>query len=302
MKSRVTRIPRAYFRSMSWQCSTSHPRFHAQNHGVDRYQPFSPHESTQHIDIIYCPLTRGVCACGTTYSVLREHFDAADADMPPIGLTEYNAVFRQTPACGGSQQFISFLWQTAFIGQTVERPDYGLLNHFSARAIPVKCTGKSDFEGYQVHGVSKRAPKDSYSIVSAALPEWGVTSKPQPAYYAFWLWNRYGGDRVIHTYQTATLKLFVTRFDATGDVGVIVVNSASAAAGSGGDRRDDDDNIVGDVGADATVLLQSDWFAGMPGTGEIAMNLHVFSAAMGTGGYPGAEEIDETNPNYMTEV
>ena len=45
------------------------------------------------------------------YGVLLQHFDNHDVRLPRIGLTEYNAVFRQTPACGASQQYISFLWQ-----------------------------------------------------------------------------------------------------------------------------------------------------------------------------------------------
>ena len=89
-------------------------------------------------------------------------------DLPRIGLTEYNAVFRQTPACGAAQQFISLLWQAAFIGESVQRPDYKLLNHFSARAVPVKCTGHSDFDGLADWGAGRRAPKDAYSIVSPA--------------------------------------------------------------------------------------------------------------------------------------
>ena len=95
-------------------------------------------------------------------------------------------------------------------------------------------------------GVSKRAPKDSYSIISPAFPEWGIASKPQPAYYAFWLWNRYGGDRVVDEYIQPLLKVFVTRFDTTGEIGVIAVNW--------------------DWNQEAVLNLQSNWFSSFPGT------------------------------------
>ena len=59
--------------------------------------------------------------------VLRGYFERRDKPMPPIGLTEYNSVFRQTPACGGSQQFISLLWQAKFIGDAVTREDFKMM-------------------------------------------------------------------------------------------------------------------------------------------------------------------------------
>ena len=59
--------------------------------------------------------------------VLRGYFERRGKPMPPIGLTEYNSVFRQTPACGGSQQFISLLWQAKFIGDAVMRDDFKMM-------------------------------------------------------------------------------------------------------------------------------------------------------------------------------
>ena len=147
-------------------------------------------------------------------------------DLPPIALTEYSSVFRQTPACGGAQQYISFLWQSKFIGQAVLRRDFVMMNHFAARAIPVKCTGKSDFEGYQVEGAGKRAPMDSYSLIQASKPEWGIPAKPSVVYYAFWLWNRYMGYHIISHLEDRGTSAFVSEFKG-GELGIMFVNTRS---------------------------------------------------------------------------
>ena len=47
--------------------------------------------------------------------------------------------------------------------------DFVVMNHFASRAIPVKCTGKSDFEGYQVDGAGKRAPTDRCTCTYAHI-------------------------------------------------------------------------------------------------------------------------------------
>lgn len=194
----------------------------------------------------------------------------------PIAITEYNAVFRQTPACGGAQQFIAMLWQTKFLGDVVMREEFPMLNHFSARASPVTCTGKSDWAAYQakiewhtfthhtleerihlvsslrmhvsffitqqvrhvrnqlelrsleeskaanelwrvpsqIDGVKARAPKDSYALVNPALPSYGILhAKPSPAYYSFWLWNRYMGEDLIkYGHKDGKLSVYVSRF------------------------------------------------------------------------------------------
>ena len=163
-------------------------------------------------------------------NILNGYWERRGLPSKPVGLTEYNAVFRQTPACGGSQQFISLLWQAKFIGEAAWRDDFKLLNHFAARAVPVGCTGKSDFAFYQVDGVKARAPRDSYSIVAPGIKEYGDPAKPTPAYYGFWLWNRYMGEDLIQYVADDDVTVFVSRFAASaGTVGLLLVNTGALA-------------------------------------------------------------------------
>ncbi|KAL3917532.1 MAG: hypothetical protein SGPRY_006370, partial [Prymnesium sp.] len=221
------------------------------------------------------------------------HFHQHSLPMPPIGITEYNCVFRQ---------YIAFLWQTAFIGQAIALPpitcyhtcmlspllgaqlliprasqavirgSFGLLNHFSARSMPVACSGTSDFDAFKVDGVSKRAPKDSYSIVEATFPQW------------------YGGDRVIaEATESEHRKVFITRFESTGEIGVIAVNW--------------------DVQTELTIRPDAPELQALKAwienrgamVGVVGINQHVFTARMGTGKYKGDPHVQSDNKLFMTE-
>ena len=72
-------------------------------------------------------------------------------------------------------------------------------------------------------GAGKRAPKDSYSLVAATRPAWGIPAKPSPAYFGFWLWNRYMGPAVSAMAHDDDSAAWVSHFD-TGELGVIFVN------------------------------------------------------------------------------
>ena len=118
-------------------------------------------------------------------ATLAGYFKRRGAKMPPIALTEYNAVFRQTPACGGSQQFISLLWQAKFIGDAVVRDRFKMMNHFAARAIPVRCTGTSDFQGCAHHRKSnsrvKAQSEAPMAAMCALLCLWQISARASPS-------------------------------------------------------------------------------------------------------------------------
>ena len=126
------------------------------------------------------------------------------AHPPPIALTEYSPIFMRSEACGAAQQYISFLWQTKFIGEAVTRgSQITAMNHFAARAQHRPCI---------TWGAGlKRAPSDSYSLYSVGGGELGAADGlPFPLYYAFVLWNMYGGN-VLHSARTnSDVSVYIT--------------------------------------------------------------------------------------------
>eukprot|EP00316_Scyphosphaera_apsteinii_P000899 CAMPEP_0119345090 /NCGR_PEP_ID=MMETSP1333-20130426/107305_1 /TAXON_ID=418940 /ORGANISM="Scyphosphaera apsteinii, Strain RCC1455" /LENGTH=537 /DNA_ID=CAMNT_0007357543 /DNA_START=37 /DNA_END=1647 /DNA_ORIENTATION=+ len=76
-------------------------------------------------------------------SILTNHWNkrlGSHSRIPLIGLTEYSVIFMRSAACGAAQQYISFLWQVKFIGESVSRgSSYGALNQYSAFAAYKDC-------------------------------------------------------------------------------------------------------------------------------------------------------------------
>lgn len=158
--------------------------------------------------------------------------------MPwPIGLTEYNTIYKRSEACGSAAQYITFLAQVRIIGSAAAsgRGKHSLMVFYAAGGARKPCR--------TWRGGKKRDDSDSYGLFAYNendLPD----GAPTPAYFAFWLWWRYGGEQLL-THQTdgqlssnSQLSVYVTRFgnvSAPGFsvlravLGVIIVNEGAYA-------------------------------------------------------------------------
>lgn len=120
-------------------------------------------------------------------------------DAPPwiVRLpTRYNAVLKRSNACGGAQQHIGLLFQTKLLGDIPSTKLYSMMNHFVPRSFPFECSTWA--------GGRRRAPSDTYSMFTLWHAENNL-AMPKPSYFAFWIWERYGGNtlQVAH-HRSAT--------------------------------------------------------------------------------------------------
>jgi hypothetical protein len=100
--------------------------------------------------------------------------------------------FKRSRSCGAASQYINFLAQAKIIGDAVGAGAgrFGLLAYFAATGARFACkTWRSG---------TKRADVDTYSLFAwgsweAELPR----GTPMCAYFAFWLWHKYGGEQLV---------------------------------------------------------------------------------------------------------
>lgn len=75
---------------------------------VHRY--FSKYDRSGNTDdVVLRTASDGLDSLTISTTGLYEHYSRSDGFPPPLALTEYNAVFIRSEACGGSQQYLSLL-------------------------------------------------------------------------------------------------------------------------------------------------------------------------------------------------